>query len=127
MVQEFSPTTLREIELTMKALGCINTTSDRMHPGNLRFLDPRVSNLNEGGQRKVEYVVYTSKGTVRRLESFGCRDGIWNPPRNVYRLNRTRKGRIKNRKYSPTIRITLEDEGALVALLIRGVLNYRHG
>lgn len=119
-----------QLRLTMKALGCTETTSTRMKEGNLRFLD------NDIRGQKIEYVIYPEDGVVRRVVtdsrmSFGC----WSERPVFTRLNPIARTNtyIPPRRYPYPGRwrtyaevIKFDDPTALLLLAVRAVVNYRN-
>ena len=111
----FSTEGLKQLRLTMKALGCVETTSKRMAPGNLRFNDEV---LSKGRTQRVDYIIYANTGVVRRhlyrshwYQSWAPLNGK-NPDYDGYC---GKKSSIKGAKN--------EAEALLIA--VRGVINYR--
>lgn len=103
---KLSANALTQLRLTMKSLGTIETTSTRMTPGNLRFTDPQATKYSN---HSVDYVIYPVDGVVRRIHRYGKYAS------QLSRLNPIVDGRIQK----------LDNEAALMLLLVRGVINYR--
>jgi hypothetical protein len=107
-----SPQALKQLRLTMKSLGCVETTSEKMEKGNLRFNDPTIR------ARHTDYIIYAKTGVVRRYLSHGGYWQSWGP------LNG------KNRDYTKNPGTSIqpaENEAELLLIAVRGVINYRNG
>ena len=108
-----SADTLKQLRLTMKSLGCVETTSDRMDEGNLRFNDPTLDGT-------VDYVIYTRRGIVRRVTGSGW--GRYFTPLNPSKMvEKVGEYPTRPRAIDPA-----KSPAELVLLAVRGVINYRN-
>lgn len=103
---------LKQLRLTMRSLGCVETTTTRMNEGNLRFNDPTIQ------RAKVDYIIYANTGVVRRVLNSG--DGCVG---NFSPLN-AKNACFDWRKGESSI-LQAKNEAELLLIAVRGVINYR--
>jgi hypothetical protein len=112
---KISKEALHQLRLTMKSLGCVETTSNLMDEGNLRFNDPKQG-------RQVDYIIYVNTGVVRRYLSSGGYFNSWAP------LNGKNKEYDRTNWLKPNNSSIAQatNEAELLLLAVRGVINYRN-